>query len=254
MNNYTALKKEMLTAKVFESRNAMGKAAADFVAGQITSLLTHKEEIRIIFAAAPSQNEFLKHLLQAKIDWKRIVALHMDEYIGIDPQSPQSFRSYLHTHIFGKAPFKEIHYMNSAAADPQQEAERYAAILRDAPVDITCMGIGENGHLAFNDPPVADFDDTELVKIVELDEACRQQQVNDGCFPAFSDVPTHAITLTIPALLASQALSIVVPGKSKAEAVKKTLNDEITTACPATVLRKHTSTLFLDQDSASLIQ
>lgn len=145
-----------------------------------------------------------------------------------------------------------MHYVNGDAADIEAEVRRYSELLEAHPVDVACIGIGENGHIAFNDPPVADFNDTKLVKVVELDEGCRKQQLGEGWFPTFDDVPTHALTLTIPAIMGCKHISCVVPNERKAEAVYNTINAEISTTCPATILRTHPDTiLYLDQGSAA---
>jgi glucosamine-6-phosphate deaminase len=190
-----------LQVKIATDRAAMGETAASEVIAKINALLANQPFVNIIFAAAPSQNEFLAALTKASLDWSRIRAFHMDEYIGLNETAPQRFGNFLKEKIFGKLPFAAIYYLNGNAAAPVEECKRYADLLLEYPVDIVCMGIGENGHIAFNDPPVADFNDPELVKIVELDRLCRQQQVNDGCFATLNEVPVNAVTLTIPALM-----------------------------------------------------
>ncbi len=251
-----AFKKDLLSVNVYESRDAMGKAAAADVKAKILSLLETKESIRMIFAAAPSQNEVLASLAHDKeIPWERVGAFHMDEYIGLPPDAPQGFGNFLKEHIFGLARFKSVSYIDISAKDAEKECARYASLLGEAPIDIVVMGIGENGHIAFNDPPVADFKDVCAVKPVALDEVCRQQQVNDGCFQTLDDVPKTAITLTVPTLFAGGALFCIVPAKTKANAVKDTLTGEIGEWCPATVLRRHTNAaLYLDGDSSALLE
>jgi glucosamine-6-phosphate deaminase len=216
-----------------------------------------REQIRVIFACAPSQDEFLSALVLAargRVDWSRITVFHMDEYVGISASHPASFRNYLQKHLLSEISPAEFSPLGGDAPDPAAEAVRYAALLDAAPIDLICLGIGENGHIAFNDPPVADFSDPVSVKIVELDLACRQQQVNDGCFAALGAVPTHALSLTISVFRRAKHLSVVVPGPRKAAAVRATLQDEISTACPATILRTHpAATLFLDHASAALL-
>ena len=209
----------------------------------------------MIFAAAPSQNEVLAFLAaDREIPWNRVNAFHMDEYIGLSADAPQGFGNFLKTHIFGLAPFRSVNYIDISAKDAEGECARYAALLSEYPTDIVVMGIGENGHIAFNDPPVADFADTKAVKPVPLDEICRNQQVNDGCFASISDVPKYAITLTVPTLFAGKYLFCIVPAKTKANAVKETLCGEIGEACPATVLRRHeNAVLYLDEDSSALL-
>ena len=247
--------KDLLTVNVYESRTEMGEAAAADIKACILSLLQTKETINMIFAAAPSQNEVLYALATDKeIPWNRVNAFHMDEYIGLSADAPQGFGNFLKEHIFGLADFKSVSYINVSASDAEAECERYAALLAKHPTDIVVMGIGENGHIAFNDPPVADFKDPKAVKPVELDEVCRNQQVNDGCFARLEDVPKTAITLTVPTLFAGDHLFCIVPARTKARAVRATLCDEINEKCPATVLRRHESAiLYLDGDSSSLL-
>ena len=247
--------KDQLRVNVYSSRDEMGMAAASDVKAAILRALADKETINMIFAAAPSQNEVLANLAtDREIPWDRVKAFHMDEYIGLDKNAPQGFGNFLRDHIFGIAPFKSVNYIRIDAPDAEQECRRYEKLLRDNPVDIVVLGIGENGHIAFNDPPFADFDDARLVKTVKLDEVCRNQQVNDGCFARIDDVPTHALTLTVPALMSGKELYCIVPAKTKANAVDRTVNGEITEDCPASVLRTHSSaTLYLDPDSASLL-
>ena len=229
----------------------MGIKAAESVAIKIKEILEKKPEVRMVFAAAPSQNEFLKALVNIKnIEWEKITAFHMDEYIGLEPDAEQLFSNYLKERIFDLVPFKKVNLINSAN-NPEEECKRYESLLIEKSIDIICMGIGENGHIAFNDPPVADFNDTKFVKVVELDEECRIQQVNDGCFPSFNSVPKKAITLTIPALMSGEFLSVVVPGIRKAPAVNQMLNGDIETNCPASILRNHkNAVMYLDRDSA----
>ena len=249
------LKKDLLTVNVYKTRDEMGKSAANDIKACILSLLKTKKTINMIFAAAPSQNEVLYALATDKeIPWNRINAFHMDEYIGLSADAPQGFGNFLKEHIFGLADFKSVSYIDITASDAEKECNRYAELLAKYPTDIVVMGIGENGHIAFNDPPVADFNDKKAVKSVELDEICRNQQVNDGCFAKIDDVPKTAITLTVPTLFAGDHLFCIVPAKTKAKAVKATLCDDINEKCPATVLRRHKSAiLYLDGDSSSLL-
>ena len=242
---------DRLKIRVFPDRKAMGTAAASDVAGRISSLQASQPRVRIVFAAAPSQDDVLESLREAgAIDWSRVTAFHMDEYVGLAPDHPASFVRYLREHLMDQVKPGEIHFIDGSA-NPKEECTRYGALLGKAAIDIVILGIGENGHIAFNDPPVADFEDPEVIKEVKLDEACRQQQVNDGCFPALDDVPRTALSLTIPTLMAARHLFCVVPGPRKAPAVKRALEGEIATACPATVLRRHPDcTLYLDRDSA----
>jgi glucosamine-6-phosphate deaminase len=247
------MKVEKLQARVYVDRGALGRAAGEAAAVKLRELLAEKP-VSVIFAAAPSQNEFLGTLVAAKgIDWSQVTAFHMDEYVGLPGTAPQSFGRWLRDRIFDKVKPGKVHYLDGMAKDAGQECARYTALLKAAPPDVTCMGIGENGHLAFNDPPVADFQDPEAVKVVELDLASRRQQVNDGCFDTLDAVPKTAMTLTIPTLLSAPWIYCMVPGPRKAPAVKRTLEGAIATECPATVLRQHErAVLFLDRDSASL--
>src|SRR5690606_19755307 len=176
-------KVDNLRVETFPTREQMGRVAAEDVRTAIEELLSTQEEVSIIFAAAPSQRDLYKGLLELDIPWQRINALHMDEYIGITDNQPQSFRYYLKENLFDKVPLKSVHYIQGESADIDGECARYTAVLTAHKPDIVCMGIGENTHIAFNDPPVADFKDPKAVKRVELDQVCRQQQVNDGCFP-----------------------------------------------------------------------
>ncbi|MGU3575564.1 glucosamine-6-phosphate deaminase [Brucellaceae bacterium C25G] len=239
-----------LQVRSFATRDAMGEAAANDIAKALRTRLQTQDHVRMIFAAAPSQADMLKMLCAAPdIDWSRVTAFHMDEYIGLSLDHPARFGLWLDRHIFDQLPFGNIHRI-MPDNDPVLETKRYASLLKDAPIDFICLGIGVNGHIAFNDPPVARFDDPETVKIVKLDDVCRQQQVDDKCFATFNDVPEQAITLTIPCLMGGEQLFCVVPGIFKQNAVRDTLYGKITTDCPASILRNHPScTLYLDKDS-----
>lgn len=248
-------KQDKLTVEIYENRTLMGEAAARDVKAKMAELLAQKDEINMIFAAAPSQNDVLNALVNDKtIEWNRVNAYHMDEYIGLDKDAPQGFGNFLEKHIFGLVPFKSVHYIDITTDDPKKEAERYGKLLDENRADIVLMGIGENGHIAFNDPPVADFHDSQTVKPVALDEVCRRQQVNDGCFSSIDEVPTHAMTLTVPTLVRAPYLFCVVPAQTKAKAVFETLNGEIDEHCPASVLRWHDhAKLYLDDQSSKLL-
>jgi glucosamine-6-phosphate deaminase len=237
--------------RVYPTRAAMGQAAAHDIAAALRTRLRTQQAVRAVFAAAPSQDEMLAALAAAPgIDWTRVTALHMDEYAGIGEAAPQRFGNYLADRLFGMVHPGRVELINPRG-DAGVAAERYARVLAESPVDIVCAGIGENGHLAFNDPGSADFADAELVKVVALDERSRRQQVNDGCFGALAKVPTHAITLTVPALMSASEIFCVVPGPSKAAAVREALFGPVSPACPASTLRDHSrATLYLDADSA----
>ena len=246
------MKADLLEVKILENRQLMGKLAAETVGEKIRELLKIKDQVNIIFASAPSQNEFLAGLLEEKeIAWDRINAFHMDEYADLPGDAPQSFGYFLKVRLFDKIRLKSIHYLDGNAPDLNAECNRYADLLAEHPTDIVCLGIGENCHLAFNDPHVAFFNDPLTVKQVELDLACRQQQVNDGCFESLDVVPKNALTITIPALLKSTFAYCIVPGVKKAEAIQHTIQDDIQELYPSTILRKHPNAmLFIDNDSA----
>ena len=237
--------------RVFPDRDSLGRAAAADVADELRSRLASQDGVRMVFAAAPSQREMIDRLREEPgIDWSRVTAFHMDEYIGLPPEAPQRFGNWLGDGLFDRLPFGAVHLLRPDE-DPQRCAQEYGDLLAGAPLDIVCLGIGVNGHLAFNDPPVADLDDPLPVKVVELDETCRAQQVDDGSFARFAEVPTHALTLTVPRLLDAARLFCVVPGRSKQAAVASALHDPVGPACPATALRTHPDcTLYLDQESA----
>ena len=247
--------KDRLTVEVCADRAELGRRAGADAAEAIRAAIEKKGEARVIFAAAPSQNETLDALVAAPgVDWSKVVALHMDEYVGLPIGSPARFSRYLKDHCFDRLPFKEIYYLDEEKGeDTETLLKRYAEILAQEPVDVVCMGIGENGHVAFNDPPVADFNDPLSIKLVELDDACRRQQVNDGCFPNFDATPTHALSLTVPTLANAGRQICAVPGKLKAAAVRRTLDGPVATECPATILRTlPNATLYVDADSFSL--
>lgn len=246
------IKADNLKVKIFETRDEMGGCASHDAAACIKKLLSEKEEINMIFAAAPSQNETLAGLVADKtIDWSRVNAFHMDEYVGLDSNAPQAFGNFLKEHIFGKLPFKAVYYICEAGNTEEEICETYSKLIKEHPIDIVCLGIGENGHIAFNDPWVADFNDKNIIKKVELDEVCRNQQINDGCFSKLSDVPKFALTLTVPTLFNADYLFCTVPAKTKAQAVFNTVNSEINEEVPATIMRRHKNAImYCDKDSA----
>lgn len=241
-----------LYIRVYDERAAMGSGAAEMVADRINELLQLQATVNIIFAAAPSQNEFLAALGDQPIDWRRVNAFHMDEYVGLGEDAPQRFGNFLKERLFSRVGPGSVYYLDGGVEELGEECRRYSALLEAHPMDIVALGIGENTHLAFNDPHVAHFDDPVLVKVVDLDEACRRQQVNDGCFATIDEVPTHALTLTVPALMAAAFVYAIVPGRRKAEAVWHTLYGEIGPDHPSTILRRHgNAVLFLDKESMS---
>ena len=249
------IKKDFLVAEIYKNRDLMGKKAADDIANKINELLEKKEFVNMIFAAAPSQQDMLAYLIKKDIDWSRINAFHMDEYMGLKKDAPQGFGNFLARHIFDKVPFKSVNYINGQADNIDKECERYTNLIKNNPIDIVCLGIGENGHIAFNDPGEAKFNDIECIKSVKLDEICRMQQVNDGCFDNIEEVPTVALTLTVSTLFAGKYLFCTVPAATKANAVREVMTtDIIDEHCPATIMRKHDNAImYLDVESAKYL-
>lgn len=246
---------ENLSIEIYGQSKEMGAAAADYVTKKLNDAIVKKGGANLILATGASQFSFLEALQTKEIDWGKITVFHLDEYKGISESHPASFRKYLKERILNKVAPKKIYFLNGDAANLQLEIKNYEEALQAHPIDIACIGIGENGHIAFNDPAVADFQDPKLVKVVELDEACRNQQLGEGWFPSFDDVPKEAVTLTITAIMNCKAISCVVPDERKAQAVYNSLYGDISTSCPASILRTHPETvLFLDKASASLIK
>jgi len=245
---------DRMAVEVHPSRADMGRVAAAAAAGFLRGVIASQGHARVIFACAPSQDEFLAALADDEansLDWSRVTGFHMDDYVGLDGEHPQSFRSYLRAHFLSRVKLGSFHPLPAEKKDSAAICAGYSELLAERPIDLICMGIGENGHIAFNDPPVADFEDPALVKVVELDGACRQQQVNDRCFPSLALVPSHALTLTVPVFRQARRLSIHVPGPRKAAAVRATLEGPIGTGCPASILRLHPdATLYLDPEAA----
>ena len=243
---------EKLAVSVHDSRDSMGAAAAKAAADRINAVIAAKGEANVVFAAAPSQNETLAHLLKQDIDWTKVRGFHQDEYIGLDPAHSAGFGNFMRRTIFDLVPFKELHYLLCKPEEAEAKCEEYTALLKKYPADLIFLGFGENGHMAFNDPAVADFNDPYMIKVVELDDVCRQQQVNDGCFPNLDAVPKNAMTMTMSLIMSIPQAICVVPTIRKADAVHNAIHGEVTTACPASILRNHPSaTLYLDADSAS---
>ena len=247
---------DALTVQVYASQADLAAAAAHAVSTLVEAALQARGRAQVVFASAASQIQFLEALAaERRVDWSRVVCFHMDEYLGVGESHPASFRRFLREKVETVLQPKAFHYLRGEADDPIKECERYTGLLRAQPVDVCCLGIGENGHLAFNDPGVADFHDGRLVKLARLDEACRSQQVGEGAFETLEDVPQFAYTLTIPALCSARRMVCVVPEQRKAEAVRRTLQGPIAPSCPASILRRQAhATLYLDADSASRLQ
>ncbi len=243
-----------LPVYIYDNRQDMGKAAAIDAATRINAVIAKNGVANVMFAAAPSQNDLLENLLKQDIDWTKVRGFHQDEYVGIDASEPAGFGNFMRRAIFDKVPFMELHYLLCDADQAEAKCEAYADILRKYPIDLIFLGVGENGHLAFNDPAVADFNDPKMVKIVELDDVCRQQQVNDGCFATLNDVPKQAMTMTMSFIMSVPEAICVVPTNRKANAIYGAVCGEVTTQCPASILRNHpNAALYLDKDSAAKI-
>jgi glucosamine-6-phosphate deaminase len=244
-----------LNVLIYATRDRLGQAAAAAVADGMRRLIAKQGRAIGIFASAPSQNEFLAALVEAPgIDWTRVIGFHLDEYLGMKSHAPQSFRRFLIDRLVSKVPMGKFFGLPGESADPKRECSLYAALLKQNPPDFAVLGIGENGHLAFIDPPFCDFNDPLPVKVVELDDICRDQQVHDGAFGSLQEVPHRALSLTIPTIMACPRLFAIVPGSAKQEAVRKTIEGPVETACPASVLRRHLDAhLFVDRQSAALL-
>jgi glucosamine-6-phosphate deaminase len=246
---------DSLVVHVYANQADLAGAAASDAQKCLKDVIVKRGSARVILATGNSQMQFLDKLIRlGGVDWSRVTLFHMDEYLGISADHKASFRRYMRERVESRIKPKVFHYLEGDAAQPIDECERYAALLREQPIDLCCLGIGENGHLAFNDPPIADFADKRVAKIVRLDLACRQQQVNEGHFADIPAVPQYALTLTIPTLCSARKMICIAPEKRKAQAVKDALQKQIDTACPASFLRKQShATLLLDLDSASLL-
>jgi glucosamine-6-phosphate deaminase len=250
------LRRDQLGIEIHESRSATGEASAMAAAEELRAMLSMRAECSVVFASARSQDEFLASLrTQPDIDWKRVTVFHLDEYVGLPADHPASFRYYLRDRLLSHVPVKEFHEIHGEAPDPAAECARYAELLdRQGPV-LIALGIGENGHLAFIDPHVCDFADPEAVRPVELDEACRRQQVHDGAFVRLEDVPLRALSMTVPCMLRAPRVVVTVPGPTKRQAVKEALDGPIAETCPASALRRHPrATLYLDEESSMLLR
>lgn len=247
---------EALRVEIHPDAAAMGEAAAAAAVETVRAAIAAHGKARVVLATGNSQLPLFAALGAAKdVDWGRVEVFHMDEYLGLDADHPASFRRFLREHVLDGLGVGAFHGIDGAPDRAEATMATYAAALRRAPIDLCCMGIGENGHLAFNDPPFARFDDDRMLRVVTLDDVSRRQQVGEGHFPDLAAVPERAITLTIPALLRARRVLVVVPEARKAEAVQRALEGPIETACPASILRtvEH-ATLYLDRDSAGRLR
>jgi len=240
--------------KVFNDKASLGKAAAEQAATAIRQAIADRGQARIIAATATSQFEFLNALTKAEgIDWRRVEAFHLDEYIGLPITHPGSFRKMLLEQLVRKTGIVKYHLLDGDAPDPSEVVRRVGKHLASAPIDIAFLGIGENGHIAFNDPP-ADFQTEEPYIIVKLDEACRRQQVGEAWFADISQVPKQAISMSPRQILKAKEILAVVPDTRKAQAVKSCFEGEVSPMVPASILRTHhKATVYLDKNSASLL-
>jgi glucosamine-6-phosphate deaminase len=247
---------DKLQVEIYADRATSGRAAAAYTASILQQAIAQNGAARGLFAAGPSQNDLLANLsLDNSVDWGKLTAFHLDDYVGMSGDAPQSFQTYLKENLFNRVKPGQVHYINGMAPDPQAEAVRYGKLLQEGEQDVACIGIGENGHLAFNDPPLADFNDPQNVRVVDLVESCRVQQIHDGCFPELDLVPRQALTVTIPPILAAKRIVCVVPGPTKAKVVYESLMGPVTSLCPGSILRQYaTARLFLDRQSAALLQ
>jgi glucosamine-6-phosphate deaminase len=244
---------DALPVKIFPDRPTLAQFAANLAHGHLHQTISAQGSAAAILATGNSQIEFLQKLVAMPgIDWKKVTLFHMDEYLGMTADHKASFRRYLRERVESLVKPHAFHYIQGDAALPLDEIERYDSLLNAQPIDLCCMGIGENGHIAFNDPPVANFRDKHLLKLVQLDDACKMQQVREGHFPSLEAVNPYAYTLTIPALFKARKVICIAPETRKAAAVKAALRDDISTKCPASALRTQShAVLLLDKDSAS---
>ena len=246
---------DALNVEVFASYPDLSTAVAHRVRDLFADTIARQGSAAAILATGNSQIRFLKELsAMGGVDWSKVTLFHMDEYLGVPADHPACFRRYMKERVESLVKPRAFHYLGGDVDLPLDECERYTALLKAQPIDLCCLGVGENGHLAFNDPPVARFDDQHWVKLVKLDAACKMQQVKEGHFPSMEAVPPYALTLTIPALCAAKKMLCLAPEKRKAVPIKNALLGPISTDCPASVLRRMPQCdLLLDTDSASLL-
>jgi len=244
-----------MKVKIFETKQEMSKAAAKEAVRILTSTIKEKGEAVFIAATGASQFEFLKNLTSMpSIDWSKTIMFHLDEYIGIPETHPASFRKYLKEKLIDKVNPGSVYLIKGDSGDPELECERIGKIIGQKEVDVAFVGIGENGHLAFNDPP-ANFDTEKPYLVVELDESCKRQQLSEGWFKSVDEVPRRAISMSIKQIMKSKNIICTVPDSRKEQAVKDCLEGDISPYHPASILRKHRNAfLFLDKDSAKLLK
>ena len=246
---------DSLGVQIYNSEAELALSAASIVQKHLQQILQQKQSAAVLFATGNSQLKFLDALTSSNnIDWSRIICFHLDEYLGISANNSSSFRYYLRERVEKRILPQQFHYIEGDTLEPLKECDRYSKLLTAQPIDLCLLGIGENGHLAFNEPTVADFNDPYIVKLVKLDSVNHQQQVNQGHFPNIESVPKYAFTLSIPIICAAKKIICLAPGKGKAKVVKQLLEANITEEFPASILRKQSqANLLLDTDAASLI-
>ena len=246
---------DSLRVQIYDSETSLALSTATIVQQHLQQILKQKQTATVLFATGNSQLKFLDALAKLNnIDWSRVICFHLDEYLGISDNHPSSFRYYLRKRIEKPVSPQKFHYIEGDTLQPLQECDRYSKLLTAQEIDLCMLGVGANGHLAFNEPAVADFNDAYKVKLVKLDAVNHQQQVNQGHFPNLESVPKYAFTVTIPTICASKKIICLAPGKGKVEVVKQLLEANITEKFPASILRKQPqANLFLDADAASLI-
>lgn len=246
---------DRLVVRIYRTRDEMARAAAAAAAGSLGAAIAARGEARVMFASAPSQVEFLHALADARtLDWSRVTAFQLDEYLDFPSQAPQAFGQFLREHLFDRTRPRKVWFLDGTARDAAAEIARYERLLREAKLDLGCVGVGENGHLAFNEPDSTDFDDPALLRVVALTEESRRQQVHDGCFDALDAVPTRAMTLTVPAIVAARTIVCIVPGPTKREALSRMVRGAVSVTCPASVLQRHAdATVFADVEAASAL-
>jgi len=250
------LKVEQLSVEVYHSDTELGQAAANFTAQALQEIIAEQGQANFLSGTGASQFKYYEALVKSEgVDWSQVTCFHLDEYLEMTMDHPASFRKFMQERFWDIVQPRAYHMLGGDAGDIDAEAARYEQLLRDHPIDLAMIGVGENGHIAFNDPPVADFDDPQLVKVVELEEACRKQQMGEGWFPTLENVPAKALSLTIPAMMGANVLGVVAPDARKANAIHNALYGPVGAACPASILRTHANaTLFLDGPSASKLK
>ncbi len=246
-----------MKVSIAESKKQMGVLAADEAARKIVEAIRARGEARVIFASAASQFEFIESLIaHMEIDWSKVAGFHLDEYVGLSADHPASFRRFLKERLLAKLPrpVKSFTFVGGDAPDTAAECARLEAAVREKPIDLACIGIGENGHIAFNDPP-ADFGTKSAYAVVALDEVCRRQQVGEGWYPDLDHVPTHAFSMTVPQIMASKSIVVIVPDSRKADAVAAAVEGPLANLCPASILRNHPDcTLYVDRPAAAKLK